>query len=78
MLDRTNSTKDVVHFMLTKSNVLDLAKKVEDNSSKNNQNMTNEMTFTLSPSKNAINPGSMIGSNSMNMSMNNGNSHGGM
>ena len=78
MVDRTNSTKDVVHFMLTKPDVLDLAQKVEDNSSKNNQNMTNEMTFTLSPSKNAINPGSMIGSNSMNMSMNNGSSGSGM
>ena len=70
MLDRTNSTKDVVHFMLTKPAVLDLAQKVADNSSKNNQNMTNEMTFTLSPSKTAVNPGSMIGPNSMNMSMN--------
>jgi hypothetical protein len=78
MLDRTNSSKDVVHFMLTKPNVLDLAQKVEDNSNKNNQNMTNEMTFTLSPSKNAVNPGSMIGSNSMNMSMNNGSSGIGM
>ena len=78
MLDRTNSSKDVVHFMLTKPNVLDFAQKVEDNSSKNNQNMTNEMTFTLSPSKNAVNPGSMIGPNSMNMSMNNGSSGSGM
>ena len=69
MLDRTNSTKDVVHFMLTKPVILDLAQKVADNS-KNNQNMTNEMTFTLSPSKNAVNPGSMVGPNSMNMSMN--------
>jgi len=78
MLDRTNSSKDVVHFMLTKPNVLNLAQKVEDNSSKNNQNMTNEMTFTLSPSKNAVNPGSMIGPNSMNMSMNNGSGGGSM
>jgi len=81
MLDRTNSTKDVVHFMLTKPVILDLAQKVADNS-KNNQNMTNEMTFTLSPSKNAVNPGSMVGPNSMNMPMNmpmnNGSSCGGM
>lgn len=76
MLDRTNSTKDVVHFMLTKPVVLDLAQKVEDNSSQNNQNMTNEMTFTLSPSRNAVNLGSMVGPNSMNMSMNNGSSSG--
>jgi hypothetical protein len=79
MLDRTNSTRDVVHFMLKKSDILDLAQKVADNSSKNNQqNMTNEMTFILSPSKTAVNPGSMIGSNSMNMSMNSGNSGSGM
>jgi hypothetical protein len=55
---------------------LNLAQKVEDNSSKNNQNITNTMTFTLSPSKNAVNPGSMVGPNSMNMSMNNGSSSG--
>ncbi|HJU60322.1 MAG TPA: hypothetical protein VJ583_11265 [Nitrososphaeraceae archaeon] len=80
MLDRTNSTKDVVHFMLTKPAVLDLAQKVAaDNSKNNNQNMTNEMTFTLSPSKTAVNPGSMVGPNSMNMPMNNdGDSSGGM
>ena len=81
MLDRTNSTKDVVHFMLTKPVILDLAQKVADNS-KNNRNMINEMTFTLSPSKNAVNPGSMVGPNSMNMPMNmpmnNGSSGGGM
>jgi hypothetical protein len=28
MVDRTNSTKDVVHFMLTKPAVMDLAQKV--------------------------------------------------
>ena len=83
LVDRTNSSKDVVHIMLTKPVVLDLAQKVTDNSNmssinENNQNMTNEMTFTLSPSKNAVNPGSMIGSNSMNMSMNNGSSGSGM
>jgi hypothetical protein len=72
MLDRTNSTKDVVHFMLTKPDIMDLAQKVADNNRNNNQNMTNEMTFTLSPSKTAVNPGSMIGPNSMNMPMNNG------
>jgi hypothetical protein len=71
MVDRTNSTKDVVHFMLTKPTIMDLAQKVADNN-KNNQNMTNEMTFTLSPSKNATNTGSMMmDSNSMNMPMNN-------
>ena len=40
--------------------------------------MTNEMTFALSPSKHAVNPGSMIVPNSMNMSMNNGSGGGGM
>ena len=64
--------------MLAKPAVLDLAQKVADNNRNNNQNMTNEMTFTLSPSKNAVNPGSMIGPNSMNMSMNNNGSGGGM
>ena len=82
MVDRTNSTKDVVHFMLTKPTIMDLAQKVaadnnNNNNNKNNQNMTNEMTFTLAPSKTAVNPGAMIGPNSMNMSMNNGGSGGG-
>jgi hypothetical protein len=57
--------------MLTKPTIMDLAQKVADNNRNNNQNMTNEMIFTLSPSKTAVNPGSMIGSNSMNMPMNN-------
>jgi hypothetical protein len=71
MIDRTNSTKDVVHIMLTKPTVLDIAQKVlENRNNNNNQNMTNEMRFTLSPSQNVVNPGSMImspNSNSMNM-----------
>jgi hypothetical protein len=70
MIDRTNSSKDIVHIMLTKPIVLDIAKKVGEENSSNNQNMTNIMKFTLSPSQNAVNPGSMIGSSSMNMSMN--------
>ena len=85
MLDRTNSTKDVVHIMLTKPVVSDLAQKVAadntnsgNNSKNNNKNMTDTMTFTLSPSKNAANPGSMVGPNSMNMSMNNGSDGSGM
>jgi hypothetical protein len=36
MVDRTNSTKDVVHFMLTKPAVMDLAQKVADNSNSSN------------------------------------------
>ena len=70
MVDRTNSSKDIVHFMLTKPTVIDIAQKIIENS-KNNQNMTNEMTFTLSPSQSVVNPGSMVNSNSMNMPMNN-------
>ena len=71
MIDRTNSSKDIVHIMLTKPSVLDIAQKIVEESN-NNQNMTNEMTFTLSPSKNATNTGSMMmDSNSMNMPMNN-------
>ncbi|HET7642261.1 MAG TPA: hypothetical protein VFK40_02040, partial [Nitrososphaeraceae archaeon] len=73
MIDRTNSSKDTVHIMLTKPAVLDLAQKVAEQKNKNtsNQNMTNEMSFTLSPSQSVTNPGSMVGSNSMNMSMSN-------
>jgi hypothetical protein len=70
MVDRTNSSKDIVHFMLTKPTVIDIAQKIIENS-KNNQNMTNEMTFTLSLSQSVVNPGSMVNSNSMNMPMNN-------
>ena len=69
MIDRTNSSKDTVHIMLTKPAVLDLAQKVvEEEKSKNtsSQNMTNEMLFTLSPSQSISNPGAMVGSNSMN------------
>ncbi|MGE0243810.1 MAG: hypothetical protein AB7F53_08410 [Nitrososphaeraceae archaeon] len=73
MVDRTNSSKDTVHIMLTKPAVLDIAQKIVEENSKNtsNQNMTNEMSFTLSPSQRVANPGSMVGSNSMNMSMSN-------
>ena len=58
LVDRTNSTKDVVHIMLTKPNIMDIAQKIADKSNmstitENNQNITNEMTFTLSPSKHA-------------------------
>ena len=56
LVDRTNSSKDVVHIMLTKPIVMDIAQKIADKSNmssiiENNQNITNEMTFTLSPSK---------------------------
>ena len=73
MVDRTNSSKDTVHIMLTKPAVLDIAQRLAEEKSKNtsNQNMTNEMSFTLSPSQSVSNPGAMVGSNSMNMSMSN-------
>jgi hypothetical protein len=64
--------------MLTKPNILDIAQKIVQNdddgtsSIKNNQNVKSEMTFTLSPSRNAADTGSMMDSNSMNMSMNSG------
>ena len=72
LVDRTNSSKDVVHIMLTKPTVMDIAQKIVENNSniQNNQSKTTEMTFTLSPSKNTI-TGNM-NSNSMNMPMNNG------
>lgn len=70
MIDRTNSSKDIVHIMLTKPIVLDIVQKiVEEENISNNQNMTKEMAFTLSPSQNVVNPDSMIGSNLKNMSM---------
>ena len=77
MVDRTNSSKDIVHIMLLKPNILDIAQKIVQSDdgtsiSKTNQNVTNEMKFTLSPSRNATNTGSMMGSNSMNMSMTGG------
>jgi hypothetical protein len=79
MVDRTNSSKDIVHIMLTKPNILDIAQKIVQNDdgtsiSKNNQNVKNQMAFTLSPSRNAANISSMMDSNSMNMSMNGGGS----
>ena len=76
LVDRTNSLKDLVHIMLTKPIVMDIAQKIEDKSNmssiiENNQNITkNEMTFTLSPSKHA-NTGTM-NSSSMNMPMTGG------
>ena len=70
IIERTNSSKDIVNIMLTKPRVLDIAQKiVEEENSSNNQNMTKEMAFTLFPSQNVVNPGSMRGSNSKNMSM---------
>jgi len=75
LVDRTNSSKDVVHIMLTKPIVMDLAQKIADKSNmsntiENNQNITNEMAFTLSPSKH-VNTGNM-NSSSMNMPMTGG------
>ena len=69
LVDRTNSSKDVVHIMLTKPTVMDIAQKIVENNSniQNNQSKTTEMTFTLSPSKNTI-TGNM-NSSSMNMPM---------
>ena len=73
LVDRTNSSKDVVHIMLTKPTVIDIAQKLADNSNnnssaiQNNQSKTNEMAFTLSPSKNTY-TGTM-NSSSMNMPM---------
>ncbi len=57
--------------MLTKPTVMDLAQKVGENNKRNlqnNQTITNEMTFTLSPSKN-ITTGTMNSSSMMNMPM---------
>ena len=56
--------------MLTKPTVMDIAQKIVENNSNIQNNQTNEMTFTLSPSKNTI-TGNM-NSSSMNMPMNGG------
>ena len=45
LVDRTNSLKDLVHIMLTKPIVMDIAQKIEDKSNmssiiENNQNIT--------------------------------------
>ena len=62
MVDGNNQTKDVVHFMMTKPVVLQIA----NDYLKNNSNSTNGlMTFSLIPSKN----GSMAMSGNMNMTM---------
>jgi len=78
LVDRTNSSKDVVHIMLTKPTVMDLAQKVVENNNnttttniQNNQTITNEMTFTLSPSENTT-TGTMNSSSMMNMPMTGG------
>ncbi len=60
--------------MLTKPNVMDLAQKVVENNNtdtrkiQNNQTITNEMTFTLSPSENTT-TGTMNSTSMMNMPM---------
>lgn len=75
LVDRTNSSKDVVHIMLTKPTVMDIAQKIVENNSniQNNQSKTTEeMTFTLFPSKNTITGNMNMNSSSMNMPMNGG------
>ena len=74
LVDRTNSSKDVVHIMLTKPTVMDIAQKIVENNSniQNNQSKTTEMTFTLSPSRNTITGNMNMNSSSMNMPMNGG------
>ena len=67
VVDGSNKTKDVAHFMLTKPIVLQIASKYKptsssSSSSNNNSSSTSLMDFTLMPSKN--------GSKSMGTSMN--------
>jgi len=63
--------------MLTKPTVMDLAQKVVENNTttttniQNNQTISNEMTFTLSPSENTT-TGTMNSSSMMNMPMTGG------
>ena len=65
MVDGNNQTKDVVHFMMTKPVVLQIA---NDYLKNNNNNTNGLMTFSLIPSKN----GSVPMNGNMNMTMNMG------
>jgi hypothetical protein len=64
MVDGNNQTKDVVHFMMTKPIVQQIAEEYANNSS----NKTNGlMTFSLVSSKNGTTP--MSGNMNMSMEM---------
>lgn len=62
MVDGNNQTKDIVHFMLSKPLVLEIAKEYLQNST---EVVDGLMTFSLMPSKN----GSMTVGGTMNHSM---------
>jgi hypothetical protein len=79
MVDGSNKTKDVVHFMMTKPVVLQIASEYVKNTSNNNTASDNDslMTFSLIPSRNGSMPmggsGTMAMHMNMNMNMNNTN-----
>ena len=62
MLDPSNSTKNVVHFMLPKPAVMQIAEQIN----KNGQSAEGLMTFTLAPS--STSPSSAMASNHTQMS----------
>jgi len=78
MVDGSNKTKDVVHFMMTKPVVLQIANEYVKNSNNNTASDNDSlMTFSLIPSRNGSMPmggsGTMAMHMNMNMNMNNTN-----
>ncbi|MDN5868152.1 MAG: hypothetical protein L0H55_12245 [Candidatus Nitrosocosmicus sp.] len=67
MVDGNNKTKDVVHFMMTKPIVQQIAEAYVNNSTNNNNKINGLMTFSLIPSANGTVP--MSGDMNMNMTM---------
>ena len=64
MIDPTNSTKDVVHFMIPKDGIISLA----ENVNKNGNSTSGLMNFGLKPGGNLSSPGSIMNMNISSMS----------
>lgn len=64
MIDATNSSKDVVHFMIPKDGIISLA----ENANKNGNSTSGLMKFELKPGGNLSGNGSMMNMNSSSMS----------
>ena len=61
MIDATNSSKDVVHFMIPKDGLISIA----ENVNKNGNSTSGLMNFALKPGSGAVETGNMT----MNMNM---------
>ena len=64
MIDATNSSKDVVHFMIPKDGIISLA----ENVNRNGSDTSGLMKFELKPGGNLSGNGSMMNMNSSSMS----------